>query len=78
MLNKNAYFQTLPLVDREFIVSPFPYSLIPNDFINTYYLENKGIREDGAGVMPAIKRALENKGFFDIQYSIGMTNPRST
>jgi len=47
MLNKNAYFQTLPLVAQGFIVAPCPYS----------------------GVVSATKRALENKGFFDIQYS---------
>jgi len=67
MLNKNTYFQTDPLVAREFIVASFPYSLIPKDFINIYYPENEGIREEVAGVMPATKGALENKGLFDIQ-----------
>ncbi|MCL2651538.1 MAG: hypothetical protein FWD60_11015 [Candidatus Azobacteroides sp.] len=62
MLNKNTYFQTDPLVAQKFIAAPFPYSLIPKDFINMYYPDNKGIREEAAGVVQATKGALENKG----------------
>jgi len=61
MLNKNTYFQTDPLVARKFIVAPCPYSLIVSDFINTYCPENKGIREDGAAVIPATKGFFKNK-----------------
>ena len=67
MLNKNTYFQTDPLVAREFIVAPCPYSLIVEDFINMYYPENKGRREEGVGVVQATKGDLENKGFIVVQ-----------